>query len=434
MSSKSHEKTATADPVNDKTALHTQLQEAEHALAQLQLQARLLREWSGHAMIELDTDANIVEVNEAAERALQWSSDELVGKPYHATVHHTQRDGTEYPAPFCPPLISLADGIVHHCSEVFWGKDGSAVPVDYVCYPCRDTDQSIVGLIIAFHDLAEKKREEGKRVQTEKMESIGQLAAGLAHEINTPAQYVLDNLHFVQDSIRTLLDWGRDIEKIVEEKLTLPEEVREVLAARREEIEWEYLAEDLPQAVSESLEGLAKISEIVLAMKDFAHPGVGSRSLTDLNELIRSTTVVTRSEWSQIADLDLQLDPELPEIELYPADVSQVILNLILNAIQAVKEMLGEERTKKGIIQICSRPVENWAEIRVHDTGSGIPDEIAGRIYDPFFTTKDVGLGTGQGLSVAHSTIVDKHGGTLSHECPQEGGTVFIVRLPITQS
>jgi signal transduction histidine kinase len=149
-----------------------------------------------------------------------------------------------------------------------------------------------------------------------------------------------------------------------------------------------------------------------------------------LNHAIDSTITVARNEWKYVADLDTEFDPSLPLIPCLPGEFNQVILNLIVNAAHAIANMKGKGKLEKGRISVQTRNCLDWAEIRVQDTGSGIPEGIRTRIFDPFFTTKGIGKGTGQGLAIARSVVVDKHGGTIHFETIEGEGTTFIIRLP----
>jgi signal transduction histidine kinase len=167
-------------------------------------------------------------------------------------------------------------------------------------------------------------------------------------------------------------------------------------------------------------------------MKEFSHPGENQKQLTDINHCIESTIVVARNEWKYVAELVTDLDPDLPMILCLPGDFNQVILNMIVNASHAIADTQAGAEGGKGTITISSRRCDPWVEIRVADTGAGIPEAIRSRIFDPFFTTKKVGQGTGQGLAIAYSVVVDKHGGTLDFESQVGRGTSFIIRLPLS--
>jgi signal transduction histidine kinase len=203
------------------------------------------------------------------------------------------------------------------------------------------------------------------------------------------------------------------------------------LEAAVKQAKLDYLLKQIPEALSDSLEGLERVAKIVRAMKDFAHPGQPSMSTADLNKAIESTVTVARNEWKYVADMKLDLDPALPPVPCLIADFNQAILNMIVNAAHAIKDVVGDGGHGKGTIAISTRLDGNQAVVRVSDTGTGIRVEHRDRIFDPFFTTKEVGKGTGQGLAIARRTIVEKHHGTLTFETEAGRGTTFIIHLPV---
>ncbi|HOS94604.1 MAG TPA: PAS domain S-box protein, partial [Armatimonadota bacterium] len=283
-------------------------------------------------------------------------------------------------------------------------------------------------------DISERREAEQRLRRAQKLEAIGQLAAGIAHEINTPAQYVGDNTRFLQESLCGLIElitsYDTLLTQIKSGAPVDPELVQDIETAR-EIADIEYLCEEIPNAIKQSLEGIDRISTIVRAMKDFSHPGVDERTPIDLNRCVESTITVARNEWKYVAELDAELDRSLPLVPCFPADINQVVLNLIVNAAHAVAEAQEQGAPRPGRIRVSTHRAGDWAEIRVDDSGPGIPEAIRDRIFEPFFTTKAVGKGTGQGLSLAHSTITQKHGGELLFETCMGQGTTFIVRLPL---
>jgi len=194
-------------------------------------------------------------------------------------------------------------------------------------------------------------------------------------------------------------------------------------------VDLEYYHSEVPRALEQSIEGIARIQTIVGAMKDFSHPAT-DRTPIDINRAIGSTITVATNEWKYVADVKTEFDLDLPSVPVMPGMFNQVILNLIVNAAHAIADV-AKARPDKGTITVSTRQVERWAEVRVSDTGGGIPESIRDRIFDPFFTTKPVGKGTGQGLAIAHDAIINKHRGAISVESAVGEGTTFIVRLPL---
>jgi two-component system NtrC family sensor kinase len=268
--------------------------------------------------------------------------------------------------------------------------------------------------------LEERDRLEDNLRQAQKLEAIGQLAAGIAHEINTPTQYVGDNLRFLKESFGEL-----------DSLLTKLVEVGGAPAsALLAEADFDYLKEEIPRALNQSLEGVDRVAKIVRAMKEFSHPA-REKTATDLNRAIQSTITVASNEWKYVAEVEMDLDSELPTVHCSPAEFNQVVLNMVVNAAHAIADVVGDGGNGKGKIRVKTRPDGEWAVVEISDTGAGMPAHIQQRIFEPFFTTKEVGKGTGQGLAIAHNVIVDKHNGTIKVVSAPGKGTTFIIRLPI---
>ncbi|HBF43741.1 MAG TPA: hypothetical protein DDW42_08985 [Desulfobacteraceae bacterium] len=277
------------------------------------------------------------------------------------------------------------------------------------------------------------KTTQAELIQSEKLAAIGQLAAGIAHEINTPTQYVGDNTRFIQDSFPDILKLIQKFRHLLADSKAGPLSAELISETEQawQECDMKFLAEEIPQAIGQSLEGLSRITKIVQAMKEFAHPGIEEKIPIDINAAIESTITVARNEWKYIAEMETDLNTGLPEVLCLPGDFNQVILNLIVNAVHTIKDVNGDGSHGKGMIRVATRLDGDHVEIQVQDTGAGIPEEIQSRIFDPFFTTKEVGIGTGQGLAISRSVIVEKHGGTITFKTNPDKGTTFIVRLPI---
>lgn len=308
--------------------------------------------------------------------------------------------------------------------EIYW--ESAAIT------PIVDEKGSIVHFLAVKEDITERRLLESELRQAQKLEGIGQLAAGIAHEINTPTQFVSDNLTFLQESWGTVFKLIETYRTTVRDRMrnALPEEVA-ALKAIGQEYDLDFIAEEVPRAIAQSLDGARRVANIVRAMKEFSHPDSAGKTATDINKGIASTITVARNEWKYVAEMITDFDESLPAVICYHGEVNQVILNLIVNAAHAIKEKV--KNGEKGKITIRTRRREHCAEFSISDTGMGIPDEIQARIYEPFFTTKEVGKGTGQGLAFAHSVVVKKHQGKIWFETEAGQGTTFIVQLPIEQ-
>ncbi len=290
--------------------------------------------------------------------------------------------------------------------------------------------------LVFIRDITKRKAIETHLAQAQKLESIGQLAAGIAHEINNPTQYVGDNTRFLKDAFKDigvlLSKYGRMVQALkAGSPITgLLEEV-EALAQKADVA---YLAEEIPRAIEQTLDGVERVSRIVRAMKEFSHPGSGEKIGVDINKAIESTITVARNEWKYVAEMQTDFDTSLPLVPCLPGEFNQVILNVVINAAHAIAEVVEDGVGGKGTIHVETQRREAGVEIRISDTGPGIPEENRSRVFDPFFTTKEVGKGTGQGLAIAHSVIVDKHGGTLGFETETGKGTTFVIFLPVDES
>lgn len=281
--------------------------------------------------------------------------------------------------------------------------------------------------------LREKQRMEKKLAQAQRMEAIGQLAAGIAHEINTPTQYIGDNARFLQDAFADLDDLANSLGQLLQAARTesVTDEMLEKMEAKYRAANLDYLTREIPLAIQQSLEGLQHVANIVGAMKEFSHPGNGGKQPVDLNRVISGAIILCRSEWKMVAEVVADLDEQLPPVRCMPTDINSVMLNLVVNAAHAIAEATHDGADGKGVITIRTRHKPPYAEISVEDTGVGIAEELRHRVFDLFFTTKEVGQGTGQGLALAHAIIVDKHGGTIDFESEVGRGTTFFVRLPV---
>jgi signal transduction histidine kinase len=284
------------------------------------------------------------------------------------------------------------------------------------------------------------RKEMDRRLQTEaelrqaqKLESVGRLASGVAHEINTPVQFVSDSLHFVRDATQDLLGVVGQLREL-KRAIAGGQPTAEAVAAAdeaEEAADLKYVCEHLPKAIERSLEGLGRVTSIVLSMKEFAHPDAAEKVAVDLNRAIKSTLSIARNEYKYVADLETDFG-ELPAVKCHLGEFNQVILNIVINAAHAIEDQVrGSER--RGLIGVRTRRDGAHALISISDTGGGIPDDIGGHIFDPFFTTKEVGRGTGQGLAIARSVVVEKHGGSLHFETRVGEGTTFHIRLPIAE-
>ena len=369
-------------------------------------------------------------------RALGYTVEELRGTDAFAQIHPEDCERVRVAA-----LESFASGAGQRLEYRLRHKDGSWRVFESHGTVIRRAEGGTDQLLVVARDITERKQAEVERQHMEiqlraaqKLESIGQLAAGIAHEINTPTQYIGDNTRFVRDACGDLFKLADVQTKLLAAARAgaVPPELLADVEAAAQAADMEYLAAEIPRALDQSLEGVERVTGIVRAMKDFSHPGSTEKTPTQLNKAIESTVTVCRSEWKYVADLVTEFDPELPAVPVLPGEFNQIILNLVVNAAHAIADVVGDGGKGKGVITLTTRRDGDWAEVRIKDSGTGIPEAAREKMFTPFFTTKGVGKGTGQGLAIARSVVVDKHGGTIHFETETGKGTTFVIRLPLT--
>ena len=282
--------------------------------------------------------------------------------------------------------------------------------------PLRDEHGNLTGIVGTGYDITDRKVAEERMASMERHESIGRLAAGVAHEINTPIQYLKDSVSFVQEGVQELLDYIDALHAAMPQPKEPDENVEE-------------LRKEMPPALKLMADGLSRIAEIVRSMKDFSRADQNEVGQVDLNRSIHSTLVVARSQYSAVADAETELG-EIPPVTCNGSQINQVMLSLIGNAAEAIRDKVAGT-SERGKIMVRTRADGEHVVIEIEDTGGGIPEEIRERIFDQFFTTKQVGSGTGQGLSVARRVIINAHNGSLDFTSEMGKGTTFIVRLPV---
>ena len=411
----------------DRLDAKTQRLRAEQSLQENEEKYRALFDEAAEGIAVVDGDTGIViDCNAALSTLLERDRSEIIGKPQRI-IHPATRDASGD----TPPTLLRRLGTGEFIEAMIATKSGETRTVEIRTNVFRLRGRKVIQGI--FQDITKRRQMEQELVQTRKLESIGQLAAGIAHEINTPTQFVGDNIAFLKDAFGALLRLTR-----IHFKPSASTEVRGLIPplsgqAERAFVEGDadYLFEEIPKAIDQSLEGIKRIAGIVLAMKEFSHPGDTIKAPADLNRAIETTATVTRGEWKHAADLRIEPDLSLPFIPCLLGDLNQVFLNLIVNAVHAIKATGVMERGTKGLIKISTSRDGDAVEIRFSDNGTGIEDRHRSRIFEPFFTTKPVGSGTGQGLAMAYQTITRKHGGTIRFETKAGKGTTFIIRLPL---
>jgi two-component system, NtrC family, sensor kinase len=360
---------------------------------------------------------------------LSPSFEQIWGRPrtgmtrqlWDSALHPDDRGGTE------AAELSWTTGQEYELVFRIVRPDGQARTISSRGYPILEGGRlARVGGIA--RDVTEENRMSQQLRLAQKLEAIGQLAAGVAHEINTPAQYVSDNITFLAEGFREvlpLLDACSELAK----KGTAGVEVN-VLCELAKAADLDYLVKEVPSAIQQSAAGIAQIKKIVQAMKEFSHPS-DEMQMVNLNRSIESTVTVAKNEWKYVADVNLELAEDLPFVSCHPSEVNQVILNLVVNAAHAIGDVVKADKGSKGVITVGTRVDGTDVVVTIGDTGGGIPQAIRDKVFDPFFTTKAVGKGTGQGLAIAHRIIVEHHEGSIRFETEVGKGTRFVIRLPI---
>ncbi len=376
------------------------------------------------AVVVVGLKGEIARVNRAGLELLGYGAPvEAVGKPIASHLLPGQEE----------KYFSM-DGGVGEQNEVTFVALGGARHQTLCRSAVLEDDRGVtVGYVLLASNIDEKKQMEIDLRHAQKLESVGQLAAGVAHEINTPIQFVGDSLVFLNEALEDYQELQSAYQKVI--KVAAMEGVAaeeiQLIKTVAEDIDLKFLLEEVPLALRRAHEGIARVATIVRAMKEFAHPGTTERAPVDLNRVIETTLTVANSEFKYVAELEKDLG-ELPEVMCIAGDLNQVILNLVVNAAHAVEERMKSDPAP-GIIRVATRVDGDHVVIEVQDNGTGVPEELKKKVFDPFFTTKEVGKGTGQGLALAHRIVVERHGGELRLLTPEGGGTTFVIRLPIAE-
>lgn len=359
----------------------------------------------------------IVLINDAYAQMHDLSSSEL------ARIRtRSDMENTHYANAFCPideqappaGITALPNGLhILHSQHHLSG--GGIAWVDTDVSPIIEAEQK-------------NRKLERDLLQTLKMESIGTLAGGIAHEINTPIQYIGDNLNFLQSSMDDIIQTLDAYEQVVTEikQKNIQIMALESCEQQIEHADLDFLKEEVPLAISQSSQGVSQVAQIVLAMKEFSHPSTKELSQVQLNRVIERSATVCRNEWKSIAQLDMQLDADLPDVMGLENDLNQVLVNLIVNAAHAI----NDAALQNGLITIKTFIKGGQVVLQVQDNANGVPDALKHKIFDPFFTTKDVGKGTGQGLAICYDIVVGKHKADFNVLDAPDGGALFEIIFP----
>ncbi len=415
----------------------TELQTASRLMTNEKNKYLTLFESISQPVILLDADGILDRINQAAARWLQIADNRFYSIDFIDAVNASLQ-GKRYDAIF-PWLRGFLENLDENRTVVTEHRsiplNHQQLEIEVLCSAMCDVSRKFNGYVLVLFDrtheyklISELQNMHVQLLQASKLESIGQLAAGIAHEINTPSQFVNSNIGFLEEAFSQLQTSLSALIAAAETGNVSPEMLRSAL----EDADWPYLEAEIPVALQQSREGMARVTSIVQAMKEFTHPGNTEFEQVDINHLIELTATVARNEWKCCAELILDLDPDLPVITGLANEIGQVLLNLLVNAAHTITEKLNRNRDADPCrITITTGVRDASVIISIADTGCGIPEQIRTKVFDPFFTTKTVGQGTGQGLAIAYDVVTRKHKGSLDFGTVLGEGTTFTIRLPI---
>ncbi|QJB55918.1 ATP-binding protein [Pseudodesulfovibrio sp. zrk46] len=381
-----------------------------------------LLEGIGAAFFIVDPETGyIMDYNEGALSMFNVDADDLYSNACHVVFGDREGNMKEFLCPDSLDQETYVEGVAHDAT-------GRSFPISRHLVGVEVRGKKHLGVIL--FDITERKNLERRLSIAQKLESIGELAAGVAHEINTPIQYIGDSVQFIEETYV-------DVAAVMAIKDQLVQRCRDAgmhgdligqIEELQEDVDLDFVMNELPKACSRALDGTDRVAKIVRAMKQFSHPGSEGKTPVDLNQSLENTITVAKNEWKYVAEVELDFDP-LPLVPCLVGDMNQVFLNLIVNAAHAIENVVGNSG-EKGQIKVSTRKGAKFVSIMISDTGCGIEPGNRDKIFDPFFTTKEVGKGTGQGLAIAHDIVVERHGGTIDVKSEVGKGSTFIVTLP----
>ncbi len=397
-------------------------QEAEEAKNRSDRLFRSIAEDSADLIAVVDKTGHRMYNNPSYQRLLGYTPEELKQTISFAQIHPDDR-----------PLVTraaqkaLKTGVGQLVEYRMQRKDGTYVNLESHSSFIRDSHGEIEAMVISARDVSARRITE----QNEKLSAIGQLAAGIAHEINTPVQYVSDNIAFLRDTWNQLDAAMASCVIPAHASIACDSHPSETVPPAGPREDWDWVRQEVPKAISQSFEGIRRIRKIVGAMRRFSHTGGGERERVDINEALDATLTVVQNQIKHIADVQTDYQPNLPRVECYPDEMNQTFLNLIVNAAHAIREASTKQARERGKLTIRTQQIDSDVQIEIQDNGTGIPVAVRTRVFEPFFTTKQVGEGTGQGLAICHDIVVQRHHGKIWFDTELDKGTKFSVRIPI---
>ncbi len=409
------------------TALTAKWQLARHLQRQMELlrretrRTRMIIESANEAFVETDEQGNILQWNAEAESLFGWKAEAAIGQSLTTSIcaNDPDRGAVE------KWLSTTHEG--QRLEMMARRQDGESLPIEVSI--SRVVNATGTTFSAFAHDISLRPVFDAQFASPQQAESIGQLATGIAQEINSPMQYVGDNARFLMEAFDDLAGLLESCQELAEgsQRDRALEDVK--AAMRRADLD--LLREETPEAVQQSREGIEHVARIVRVIKEFCEPPCQEPALALLHKIIDSTITVSRNEWSRVAKTVTHYDRTLPTVPCLPALLKQAVLNLLINATQAIEAVVDPDKGETGIITFTTRRDGDWAQMRISDTGQGIAEQDLTRIFDPYFTTKNSIAAKGQGLAAVYGTVVEKHGGTIEVESTPGEGTTFIIRLPL---
>jgi PAS domain S-box-containing protein len=378
----------------------------------------------GLAMV--DCEGCVLEINGALEDIVGGSSQETTGKLFWEFMPADEVAATQG---LYQELISGKLSTNREKRRLV-AKDGRVVLADVGLTAVRNDKGRTDFVIASVVDVTAQNQLEIELRHSQKLETVGRLAAGIAHEINTPIQFVGDNVSFLSGAFEQLIALCDSYRTACAKAAGAPLSAQDLAGLKQEEdlADLEYLRTNVVTSIASTLDGVGRVARIVQSMKAFAHPDRGERATADLNAALRDTLTVASNELKYVATVETDFG-RIPAVPCFVSGLNQVFLNLLVNAAHAIGDVVGNTG-QRGVIRVRTYLEGSVVVIAISDTGTGIPEAVQGRIFDPFFTTKAVGRGTGQGLALARAVVVDQHGGSLTFETAMGKGTTFFVRIP----
>ena len=406
----------------ERQQLESRLEHQQNELEVVHQDAEQLIQSIDNILITVDQNLVVQRWNPAAEKCFGIDSQEAIGRSFGQIKINWQD-------PVCWEQLfdrGISDTATE--AELLFRLDEQLVTLQSQTFSVQRNGQPD-GWIVLASDISDQKMLRSQLDQAQKLEAVGQLAAGVAHEINTPIQYIGDSVRFVLKSLNKLQPALNLLPELISDADSSESRFANVEGMPSAKSVKKSLAE-MPEALNDAIAGVKKVAEIVAAMKEFSHPGSDEKLSISINRILKSAVTVARNEWKYDAEVDLELAADLPEILGLHGELNQAFLNILVNAAHAISDRVKEGSITKGAIRIKTEADNEGVMVRIEDTGGGIPDSIRNRIFDPFFTTKQIGKGTGQGLAIAYNVIVDKHRGKIWFETTQDVGTTFFIHLP----